>query len=333
MIKKIILHVLFLSIFQSLSFASVPLEQMISQMIIVGFDGVKTDDKWVKKIKLDIEQNRIGGILFSQRNIISKKQTKTLIDNFKKTNTSFPLFFAVDKDGGGFGDDFKEFLYPRNVANFLNLNEAKNMYVDMSRELKALGINLNLSPLASASLDQNKHSFSKYSSITSAYVFAFLDGFWQNKIITCMKYFPTPNPSKKLNFKELKVYFDAIKFKKAKSILSSKAYLKNLDAKYPVFMSKKILHTLLRNELKFDGVIMSDAYMEDIRGFSFKQKIIKSINAGVDILVFDNYIMQKSNIPKLVFDIISWAVEDGDISKSRIRQSYERIKKLKEQIK
>ena len=93
---------------------------------------------------------------------------------------------------------------------------------------------------------------------------------------------------------------------------------------------------MLRNQLHFDGVILTDdMYMQGIvDNYDIAEAIVLAINAGADILVMGNNITTgyESQRPFKVVDIIVDAVKQGKIPAYRLRQSYERIRKLKRRL-
>ena len=109
-----------------------------------------------------------------------------------------------------------------------------------------------------------------------------------------------------------------------------------LDPDYPATLSYKTLTEVLRNQLHFDGVILTDdMYMQGIvDNYDIAEAIILAINAGADILVMGNNITTgyESERPFKVVDIIVNAVKQGKIPAYRLRQSYERIRKLKRSL-
>jgi len=116
-------------------------------------------------------------------------------------------------------------------------------------------------------------------------------------------------------------------------VMSAHVFNQNLDADYPATLSKKILTGILREELGFDGVIVSDAMEMGAIADNYGQEeaIEKAINAGCDILVFSNNIsVFNEEVVSETVSIIHKLVDEGKISKERIRQSYNRIMKLKE---
>ena len=109
---------------------------------------------------------------------------------------------------------------------------------------------------------------------------------------------------------------------------------KNLDADYPATLSKKIITNILREQLGFQGIIFSDdLQMQAVNNtFGFETILEKSIDAGVDVLVFGNNLEYDERIPTKAIEVITKLVAEGTISKDRIRQSYERILSAKEAL-
>lgn len=344
-----------LLLLQSILFAQATTQEMISQMIMVGFTGSKPEDKWVKQIKLDISQNRIGGILLLQRNITSKAQLKNLLKSINQTKSKLPNLVAIDQEGGKvtrLSKDmgFTSFPSSRDVANKMTIKQAQKTYKTMAQELKDLGVNYNLAPVVDILITktefERERCFSKYPSIVTTYATSFIDGFNTLHVLTALKHFPgyasassdahegIVDITSSWQFDELRPYYDLIKSDYAKSVMVSHVYLKQFDENYPATLSKKIVKGILRDELKFDGVVISDdLMMKSLKGFSIKDRVINAINAGVDILLFSEYFLNGTNTPKEVKNIINNAIKNGQISPQRVKKSYDRIIKMKESLK
>ena len=134
---------------------------------------------------------------------------------------------------------------------------------------------------------------------------------------------------------ELEPYKELIESGDCKLVMSAHVFNQNLDADYPATLSKTILTDILRQQLGFDGVIVSDAMeMGAItENYGIKEAIEKSINAGCDILVFSNNIKEFNvNVVAETIDLILELVDEGKISREQILESYQRIIKLKASI-
>jgi len=125
------------------------------------------------------------------------------------------------------------------------------------------------------------------------------------------------------------------KLDKNVAIMTAHVANQNLDADFPATLSKKIITGILREKLGFKGVIFSDdMQMQAVNDhFGFETLLEKSINAGVDVLVFGNNLKYDEEIPTKAIEIITKKVESGVISKERIEQSYQRIMESKHQLK
>jgi len=116
------------------------------------------------------------------------------------------------------------------------------------------------------------------------------------------------------------------------AIMTAHVMNKQLDAEYPATLSKKIISGILRDKWKFDGLVFSDdLQMKAVNQlFDFETILKKSIEAGVDVLVFGNNLEYDEQIPEKAVEAIAKMVAKGDLSKERIQISYERIMAVKE---
>ena len=220
----------------------------------------------------------------------------------------------------------------------------------MAEQLKSLGVNLNFAPVVdvlnmnSPIIASKNRAYSKNIDEVSLYANEFLDAFNAIGVLTTLKHFPGHGSAKtdshiaktvieNFDYSELKPYYDAIKRDKAKLIMVSHVYLLDKDAQFPASMSKEIIENLLRRQLKFDGVVISDdMLMGGLKGFTLNQKIINFINAGGDILLFSDFTIGERRTAEYATQIIVDAVNSKQIKKERIEQSYARIMKLKTEL-
>lgn len=324
---------------------------MIAQMIMVGFNGSNLND--TKAVVSDAKYQRFGGVMLLGKNISSKDNLKKITSALKSAQSS--IFIAIDEEGGDitrFKDKggFETFISASEVAKTLDLNAAAELYKKMAGQLKSLGINLNFAPVVdvlnmnSPIIASKNRAYSKNIDEVSLYANEFLDAFNAIGVLTTLKHFPGHGSAKtdshiaktvieNFDYSELKPYYDAIKRDKAKLIMVSHVYLLDKDAQFPASMSKEIIENLLRRQLKFDGVAISDdMLMGGLKGFTLNQKIINFINAGGDILLFSDFTIGERRTAEYVTQIIVDAVNSKQIKKERIEQSYARIMKLKTEL-
>ncbi len=109
----------------------------------------------------------------------------------------------------------------------------------------------------------------------------------------------------------------------------------HLDPDLPATLSQRIITGILREQLHYDGVVMSDdMQMKAISDYyGFDNAIQLSINAGVDIITIANTVVYDDQAATKTVAAIKRAVQDGKISEARIEQAYQRIQKLKARVK
>ena len=112
MIRFFLCFVLF---FLSLNAKTLSTEEMVSQMIVIGFDGYKEGDKWVEQIAKDIKREKIGGVVLDGKNVQNAAQLKKLTQYLKsQASAKLPLFVIATEEGG---ED--AFLNPKKGFNSL----------------------------------------------------------------------------------------------------------------------------------------------------------------------------------------------------------------------
>lgn len=343
----------------SFSFAKIPsLETMVGQMIMVGVGGSKPNDKWVKQLGVDIKKGRVGGVILFGNNIENPQRLKKLTSFLSSVKTEQPLFIAIDQEGGKVQrlNEKKGFhSYPSafEMSRSKTLLECYETYKNMAEELKEYGFNINFAPVVDLNINPNspaigkkKRSYSAEEEIVIAYSTEFIKAQKEANIISVLKHFPghgsAANDSHKQitdvsntwQYKELKPYYDFIKYKKIDAVMVGHINLKIFDKIYPASLSKNMIKGLLKSQLGFDGVVFSDDMqmkaISDIYGF--KQSVILAINAGVDVLVYSSYFTKKSSVVKEVTTIVKEAIKNGEIKKEEIEDSYMKIIRLKSDI-
>jgi beta-N-acetylhexosaminidase len=130
---------------------------------------------------------------------------------------------------------------------------------------------------------------------------------------------------------ELQPYDDLIRAGLADSIMTAHVFNARLDPDYAATLSAATLTGLLRGELGYDGVIISDDMQMGAirRHYGFEEAVLAAVDAGVDILAIANNSIFAEDAASRTVEILRRAVEQGRISRARIEQSYGRIQRLK----
>ena len=336
-----------------------PLEEMIAQMILIGFEGTKEGDKWVDQIAKDIKREKIGGIFLTDKNIQNPAQLKKLNEYLKQqAPKGLPLIVAIEQEGGENSvlspkKGFSEIPSAAVLFKTKDISEAEDLYKKLSSDLFKSGINVNFAPVLDLQpkkevLENSKlqRSYSSYEEIVTTYAMLFVNALHAEGVMPVVKYFPTAGANLWNNFsseedvthtwrfEQLKPYYDLIAFGKMDAVLMSHVMHKEIDPKNPTLFSKLVIQNLLRDKMHFEGVVFADNLRTNSIASSvdFKQRVIRSIDAGADILVFTNYFADNASIPFTVQKIITDAIKSGELSSERVELSYERIVNFKQKL-
>jgi beta-N-acetylhexosaminidase len=249
----------------------------------------------------------------------------------------------------------EKFGFPATVSNKylgdLNNADSTRFYADKTANtLKSVGINLNLSPVVDVDVNPNSpaigaigRSFSSNPRIVSDNAAIVINSHHKQNILTSLKHFPGHGSAANDSHHgftdvtstwqqiELEPYRNLINSGYKDFIMTAHIFNANLDPEYPATLSKNIMTGILREQLNYKGVIISDDMgMGAITTqFGLETAVEKSIEAGVDILLFANNLSYDDHIAEKVITIIKSMIAEGKISVNRINNSYQRIITLK----
>lgn len=319
----------------------------LGQLFFVGFEGYALS----KETKRFLQTVQPGGIILFECNIKDKKQVKNLI---KEINNCLEInpFLAIDQEGGSV-----ERL--RNICTSLpsvwglsklGLNELLSAQKIIISDLLELGFNMNFAPV----LDINSNpknpiigtrAIGNDPKIVSEYGSKIIELHLKNNIIPVGKHFPghgdltidshlslpVLNKSKsKLNSFELIPFKKAIQ-KKIPALMMGHIQLPQIesDKKRPTSLSKNILKGLLRNELGFKGLIITDELnMKGVtKNYSLEAAAYEAINSGADMALFN---WDEKHTLK-AFEYTKQKIKDKSLVK-RIDESYKRIISVKKKL-
>lgn len=344
------------------------LKNYAAKMLIVGFRGDKvTDDSDVAHYIRDL---KVGGVILfdtdlttgnrnSTRNIKSPEQLRKLTDDIKMM-AGYKILISIDQEGGLVNRLKPKYGFSASVSaqQLGKANDHDNTYrhsATIARTLKAAGINLNFAPSVDVNVNPScpiiggkQRSFSPDPEIVADNAGWFIDAHHDNGILTAIKHFPghgSATSDSHLGLtdvtdtwqkKELIPFHRLIEQHKPDMIMTAHIFNANIDSIYPATLSEKTIHGILREQLGYDGVVITDdMYMNAIaEHYTVREAVIRAINAGADMLILGNnspagYYPKR---PDEVIEIICQAVKDGKISKSRIIEAQRRISKLTERL-
>jgi beta-N-acetylhexosaminidase len=341
----------------SLDANDIELKKQIGRMLIVGFEDQDINKN--SKIVKQMQKYDLGGVVLFDRfynyrsktkNISSPAQLQNLTSKLKSFSNK-PLLISIDQEGGrvarlkpAYG--FKKIPSAHEISQ-MPLSDAKDYYTIQAKMIKQNGINCNFAPVVDLAVNpKNKvifgleRSYGKTSSQVESYAKIFIDALRKENVISVLKHFPGHGSSladshkgfvditNTWDKKELEPYKNLIASNDVDMIMTAHVFNSKLDAKNPATLSYNVNTKLLRKELGFKGVIISDdLQMKAIsKHYTLKETVTLAINSGVDILLFGNQ-LASNDVDKLV-ELIYSQVKNGSISKQRILESNQRIENL-----
>lgn len=338
-------------------------DEMIGQMIMVGFQGKKPGDKGVRAVRRHLQQGVIGGVILFGINIVSPQQTRALNASLANTGAKLPALIAVDQEGGrvqrlskknGFINTNSHEL----IASKQSPQKAQATYARMARSLADAGFNVNFGPVVDVDIQGKRNpiigklrrSFSSDPSVVTTYAQSFIEAHHSQQILTSAKHFPGHGSSLTDSHKgftdlsrtwkpkkELAPFIDlSQRDRQVDMVMIGHLYHpKFADKKgLPATLSRRAVTGLLRDQVGYQGVaITDDMEMGAIRkNFGFQESIIKSVNAGIDILLYSNTAKYSTELGPKIHRIIKNAVAKGTIPLDRIVEAYIRIQTMKQTL-
>ena len=331
---------------------SMTLEEKIGQLVIVGVDGYENDEHSRKLI----EENHVGGFILFKNNIQNSRQMLDLLNSLKAINAAqnkIPLFLSVDEEGGRVSrmpDEFMKFPSNKEIGKLNDANLSYNVGRILGEELSAFGFNVDFAPVMDINSNPKNpvigdRSFGTTPELVSKLGIETMKGIQSRNVISVIKHFPghgdtdvdshvglprVNNSLKRLKSFELKPFKAAIE-NNADAVMVAHILLPQIDAKNPASFSKTIISDILRTDLNFNGVVITDDFTMGAitQNYNIGEAAVKSINAGSDIVL----VCHEFDKQKAVIDSLYNAAQTGQISIERIDRSIYRILKLKEKYK
>ncbi|MFM8619174.1 MAG: glycoside hydrolase family 3 protein [Opitutaceae bacterium] len=338
------------------------LREKIGQMLLVGCRGAPPAE--CDLVVRDIRAHHVGGvILFDQdvadpalgrRNIHSPAQVRELLA-FLQAQARVPLLTAVDQEGGRVNRLKPDYGFPPSISHeelgrLADERETHRHATTTADTLKAAGFNLNLAPVVD--LDANpdnpvirgkRRSFSADPGVVARHAAAFVRAHRERGILTCEKHFPGHGSARGDTHlglvdvtttwaeHELEPFRALIAAGLADMIMTAHVFNARLDPDRPATLSFRVVTRLLRDILRFDGVVVSDDMeMRAISsGYGLEESVPAAVEAGIDLLCFGNNLTYDPDIAPRAAAILERAVTSGRIPLSRIDTSHRRLLALK----
>lgn len=324
------------------------LDEKIGQMVLSGFNGTDFNGE----LDTLINDLKVGGVILFSRNIEDSKQLKKLNLDIEEANKNIPVFISIDEEGGRvnrLAKNIKRFESAKSIGDKGDIKYAYENGKEIGKTLKAYKINMNFAPVLDIYSNSKNtvigdRAFGNNEKIVETMGIATMQGLKDEDVIPVIKHFPGHGDTEVDSHIGLPVVeksidqlydFELVPFKKAiesgvDAVMVSHILMKQIDDKNPATLSYNLITEILRNDMKFSNVVITDDMcMKAITNrLSVEEASIKSIKAGSDIILIGSDIGKT----KSVIEKIKLEVETNEISEKRIDESVYRILKLKEKL-
>lgn len=319
------------------------MSQQIGQLVITGLTGLSL----LPEEKSFIQKENIGGVILFSKNYESPAQLAELVNSVQALRGEMPLFVCTDHEGGRVIRFKKHFTQFPAMYDISLLDSPKTIFEVasiMSEELLSCGVNLNLAPVCDVwNNELNKvigdRAFGKDPETVSKFVSSMIRGFQTNGLMSCAKHFPGHGnttkdshfdlPIVKKSLEELRE-IELIPFVKAvKSrvdfVMMAHLIVEGIDTELPCSLSPKA-HQILRDELKFKGLIISDdMQMQAITDhFGKEEAAARAIKAGSDIIEYRDF-----NEAVIGLEGLKKAYKSKELTSLEIQDRFSRIEQMK----
>jgi beta-N-acetylhexosaminidase len=333
------------------------MSEKIGQLLMTGFRGLETDER--SPIARDVRAGRVGGVVLfdrdlalgtAERNIRSPQQVKSLVASLQSL-AAIPLWVAVDQEGGQVARLKESYGFPATVsAQALGQMDDPEQTRECSERtaaaMAACGINLNFAPLVDLNVNpQNpiigryERSFGADPDLVVRHALAVIEGHSRHGVACCLKHFPGHGSSQQdshLGFtdvsaswheSELLPYRKLIAGGQAEALMTAHIFNSRLDREFPATLSRKTIGRLLRKEMHYKGIVVSDDMeMKAISAEYSREKALElALNAGIDIILMANNLVYDPDIAGKTQDTILALVAAKRVSAARIEQACRRV--------
>lgn len=331
---------------QSDRVATMTLQQKVAQLFMVNLYG-----PILTEAGRDVLVNwQPGAVVLMGNNVGTPQNIARLTNAYQQTIVDSggpPLFIATDQEGGTIArlrDGFTEWPVPMLLTAADNSDLAAQVGVGMARELLAVGVNMNLAPVADLFTNPDNPIIGRRSpgrdpEQVGRTLSAFVDGMQSAEVMATLKHFPghgdtsedshltlpvVPHDRDRLMQVELVPFRQALA---AGAVMVGHLWLPEFDPDYPLpaSLSAPVVTGLLRDDLGYDGIVITDALDMDAIDtvYTVGEAAVLALQAGVDMVIAGPNIGEPAQIRAM--EAVVDAVEQGRLSEARIDTSVRRI--------
>lgn len=318
--------------------------EKVGQMLMIGIQGTEMNDD----VSYMLNEYAVGGIILFDRNMATKEQVKKLNAELQhNVHGSLPPFIGIDEEGGRVARMREAFPPPPSQAEISSNGDAKEAEawaIKVSTGLQQMGFNVNFAPVADVGIDEAGRMYSDDAETASRFVQAAAKGYAQENMICTLKHFPGIGKGRADthdDFVEVNADIDTLlsndilpfknMFQQENNddfwVMVTHVTYPAIDAKNPASMSYAVMNNLLRQQMGYSGIVITDDVdMGAIaKHYDFKEVGVKAVTAGADIVLVCHDYEHEAD----VYNGILQAVRNGTISQERLNDSAKRIVRAK----
>lgn len=319
--------------------------QLVMPWVLGNF--FSEDSAEYKRLVRLVQGLKVGGLIFFAGDIVNQ----AMITNKMQAMADLPLLIASDFERG-LGMRLKdglEFPYAMALAATGNLTLAFKLGKAIAEEARAIGVHQNYAPVADINNNPenpiiNIRAFSEDKKITADFCSTFIKGTTSARVLTTVKHFPGHGNTRIDSHLEMPVINGSKKYLSENELVPFTASIKagvhsvmvghlgvpeiEKSPQITSTLSKKIITNLLKTEMKFDGLVVTDAMNMDsvAKNFSAAEATVLAFNAGNDLILFPPD-------EEIAIESLHSAVENGEIKEERIDYSLRKLLSAKRWLK
>jgi len=329
------------------------LEKKVGQLLMVGIPDPQITQKDLNLL------NRIGvgGIILFQKNCESIEQICELTNTLQKriapeAYKALPCFIGIDHEGGRVQRIKEPFTVFPPMAELGKLNSAKSAFevgYVMGKELRAVGVNLNFSPVVDVPYDMNTdglwdRAFSTDPEVVANMGSAVVRGIQKGGCIGVLKHFPghgsvnldshmdLPVCSKRLEEMSERHWLPFRKGLRARAegVMTAHIIVESIDSEKPATFSRKVIQDYLRKDLRHSKLIFSDDLEMGAvkKRYELQEAAFLAVQAGCDVVLLCHDYAQVEEVWRHLVK----AFEGGVLSEARLDETLKRIEATKEKF-
>lgn len=322
-------------------------KKRVGELLITGFEGLELAEETASFLS----QARIGGVILFAQNYDSPAQVADLTNHIQECRADLPLWISVDHEGGRV-QRFKKPFTKIPDASAIGASGSPKIAFDIGeligKELRAVGVNVNFCPVADINTNPRNpvigpRSYGQSEELVSKMVSAVARGHLTQGVQPCIKHFPGHGdtntdshfalpkveiPLEKLRSRELKPFLKAFK-SRVSMVMTAHIINREIDAEYPATLSHKTIEGILRKELRYSKMVISDdmEMKAIVDHFGAEEAPVLAINAGCDALIY-----RTEKASRHAYEALVKALDSGELHPSIVIKATDRSRALKREV-